>query len=99
MRITQCRIHSTTEQEAVATWPTRNIQPKSCCVISKEQDQFELERSLSLAHQPIAIRNSPLNYRTGSGSDLAVSQTQSLVEWHRNGQVATASCSVVEYQC
>ncbi len=37
---------STTEQEAVATWPFRN--------------------------------------------------TQALVEWHRNGQVATASCSVVE---
>src|SRR6266404_4295408 len=39
-------LSSTTEQEAVATWPFRN--------------------------------------------------TQALVEWHRNGQVATASCSVVE---
>src|SRR6266404_9081966 len=40
-------LSSTTEQEAVATWPFRN--------------------------------------------------TQALVEWHRNGQVATASCSVVEF--
>ncbi|MCA1574172.1 MAG: hypothetical protein LC770_06465, partial [Acidobacteria bacterium] len=40
-------------------------------------------------------------YRTGSGSDLAVATDSNrfltpLVEWYRDGQVATASCSVVE---
>ncbi len=37
-----------------------------------------------------------LNRRTGSGSDLAVAQYTTLFEWHRNGQVATTSCSAVE---
>jgi len=37
-----------------------------------------------------------LNRRTGSGSDLADPQHTSLAECYRSGQVATASCSVVE---
>jgi hypothetical protein len=56
----------------LAVWvPFNPKRANHVALFAKGQDQFELKSSFSLAQRPGPMRGL-LNYRTGSGSDLAV---------------------------